>query len=215
MPPLSLPLPTPTPPPPPPAAAVAACYWCLLPPAPPKPSTPCCPASILSRSSMDVAGQQAGHLRLERRHANLAFSSWRLSSTLVQAQGSVALPAPVVPPQATDTDYVTARHAALLNGLTQQPCGCYLFLDGQQGAAGAAALQLCAVELGEGGKPPLLHRLAGEPVHWQLPRVSCCSEAGLHPLPACSALALPTCCHQTSMGSCLPFPAAKSLSICL
>lgn len=107
---------------------------------------------------------QAAHLRLERRRANLAFSSWRLSSTLVHAQGSVALPAPVVPPQAADTDYVTARHAALLSGLTQQPRGCYLFLEGQQGAAGpaAAALQLCAVELGEAGKPPRLRFVAGE-----------------------------------------------------
>ncbi len=107
---------------------------------------------------VDAAGQ-AGHLRLERRFANLAFCSWRLSSTLVQAQGTVALPAPVVPPQAADTDYVTARHAALLNGLTQQPRGCYLFLEGQQGAA---ALQLCAVELAEAGKAPQLHHLAGE-----------------------------------------------------
>lgn len=125
-----------------------------------------CPTSRCrcSCSSMhnEPAGQ-AAHLRLERRRANLAFSSWRLSSTLVHAQGSVALPAPVVPPQAADTDYVTARHAALLNGLTQQPRGCYLFLEGQQAAAGGtAALQLCSVELEEAGKPPRLCHVAGE-----------------------------------------------------
>ena len=111
---------------------------------------------------MAAPAGEAAHLRLERRRANLAFQSWRLSSSIVQAQGGVALPAPAVPPQAADTDYVTARHAALLNGLTQQPHGCYLFLEGAAGAAGAAGLQLCALELGEAGKPPVLRRLAGE-----------------------------------------------------
>lgn len=64
--------------------------------------------------------------------------------------------------QASDTDYVTARHAALLNGITQQPRGCYVFLEGKGEGPRGGHLQLHQIELGEPSKPPQLHRLCGE-----------------------------------------------------
>ena len=102
-----------------------------------------------------------GYLRLERRWANLQFASWRLSSTIARSEGCVPLPAPAAPPQASDTDYCTARHAALLNALVQQPHGCYAFLEGDE-AAQQGALQLHQIDLGEPGRPPVACRVCGE-----------------------------------------------------
>lgn len=105
-------------------------------------------------------GEGVAHFRLERRRANLLFSSWRLSSSIAREQGSLALPSPAAAPTAADTDYVTARHAALLNALTQQPRGCYMFLE--EGHVGGEALALYQLELGEPGAAPALHRVCGE-----------------------------------------------------
>lgn len=110
-----------------------------------------------------MADPQPSHLQLERRRTNLHFSSWRLSSSILQSQGTVPLPAPAAPAQASNTDYVVARHAALLNGLTQQPCGCYAFLEEQEGQGAAQPqLGLYQIDVGEAGKPPQVHRVCGE-----------------------------------------------------
>lgn len=109
-----------------------------------------------------MAAPQPGHLRLERRKANLHFASWRLANDIARGEGAVALPAPAAPPQAADTDYVTSRHAALLNALTQQPRGCYAFLEGGGGGAGGAGeLQLAQVDLGEHGQAPRVRPVCG------------------------------------------------------
>lgn len=115
-------------------------------------------------------GEGMAHIRLERRRANLLFSSWRLSSSIAREQGGLVLPWPAAAPTAADTDYVTARHAALLNALTQQPNGCYAFLE--EGSVGGGALALHQLELGEPGAPPALHRVCRE---WP----SCCAHAVL------------------------------------
>ncbi|KAL4420811.1 hypothetical protein ABPG75_010467 [Micractinium tetrahymenae] len=106
-------------------------------------------------------GEGVAHLRLERRRANLLFSSWRLSSSIAREQGGLVLPARAAPPTAANTDYVTARHAALLNALTQQSRGCYTFLE--EGPAGGEVLALHQLELGEPGAAPTLHRVCGLP----------------------------------------------------
>ena len=136
------------------------------------PSTgPLHPSLVLSAADRHaaMAGAQPGHLRLERRKANLHFASWRLAGGIARGEGAVPLPAPAVQPQAADTDYVTARHAALLNALTQQPRGCYTFLEGGSdgggsGSGGTAAgeLQLAQVDLGEPGQPPRVRAVCGE-----------------------------------------------------
>jgi hypothetical protein len=79
----------------------------------------------------------------------------------------VALPAPALPAQANDTDYVVARHAALLNGITTQPQGCYMFLQaGDSPGADREHPVLHQLGVGEPGKPPQLLRIAGKrPLH--------------------------------------------------
>ena len=112
-----------------------------------------------------AAPPQPGHLRLERRKANLHFASWRLNNSIARSEDCVPLPAPAAPAQASDTDYVTARHAALLNGVTQQPTGCYAFLEEQgqqQQQSPSSQLELYQLELAEPSKPPQLHRVCGE-----------------------------------------------------
>lgn len=99
-------------------------------------------------------------LQLDRRRANLHFNSWRLSSSILRSEGSVALPAPAPLTRAADTDYVVARHAALLNGITQQPHACYVFLEEGQGV-GQPPLALHQLEVGEAGQPPQLTRVCG------------------------------------------------------
>lgn len=99
-----------------------------------------------------------GHLALDRALANLSFASWRLTSSILRSQGALPLPAPAAPPRAGDTDYCTARHAALLNALVQQPRGCYAFLEGGQ----PGQLQLHHADVGEHGQAPQLRRVCGE-----------------------------------------------------
>lgn len=113
-----------------------------------------------SPAAMPGRAEQPGHLSLDRRHANLDFQSWRLSSSILRSAGAVPLPSPAAPPQAGDTDYCSARHAALLNALMAQPRGCYAFLEGQGGQQGPP--QLHQVDLGEPGGPPRLRRVCGE-----------------------------------------------------
>lgn len=92
----------------------------------------------------------------------MAFSSWRLSSSIAQSQGSMSLPAPAAPAQASDTDYVTARHAALLNALVQQPQGCYTFLEEGPGSPNdEGRLGLYQLDLGEPHRLPTLSRVCG------------------------------------------------------
>ena len=112
---------------------------------------------------------QPDHLRLERRKANLHFASWRLNNSIARSEDCVPLPAPAAPAQASDTDYVTARHAALLNGVTQQPHGCYAFLEEQgqqqqqqQQQPPSSQLALYQLDLAEPSKPPQLLRVCGE-----------------------------------------------------
>ena len=107
---------------------------------------------------------QPDHLRLERRKANLHFASWRLNNSIARSEDCVPLPAPAAPAQASDTDYVTARHAALLNGVTQQPTGCYAFLEeqGQQQQPPSSQLALYQLDLAEPSRPPQLRRVCGE-----------------------------------------------------
>ena len=122
-----------------------------------------------------AAGPQPGaeHLRLDRRLGSLDFQSWRLSSGLAGGEGTVALPpgTAAAPPFAVDTDYVAARHAALLNALTLQPRGCYAFLEGCPSGRPA----LARVELGEPGAPPVARRVCGASRRC-LPVLRCCCQ---------------------------------------
>ena len=130
-----------------------------------------------------MEAEAQSHLRLDRRYANLGFASWRLNNSIVHSEGYIPSQAAAQPALASDTDYVTARHAALLNGITQQPGGgCYAFLlEGGGGGGGEAPagsssspleeltheqqqqqLALYQVELGDSSRPPCLRRVCGE-----------------------------------------------------
>lgn len=105
---------------------------------------------------------EPSHLRLDRRKANLHFSSWRLSSSILRSEGTIALPLPAAPAQTADTDYVAARHAALLNRVTQQPGGCYVFLEEPTAPPAGPQLALYHLDVGESGTAPQLHRVQGK-----------------------------------------------------
>ena len=125
-----------------------------------------------------MEAEALSHLRLDRRFANLGFASWRLNNSIVHSEGYIPTQAAAqaLPAQASDTDYVTARHAALLNGITQQPGGgCYAFLlESGEASAGSSSpleethaqqqqqLALYQVELGDTSRPPCLRRVCGE-----------------------------------------------------
>lgn len=96
-------------------------------------------------------------LQLDRQHANLLFSSWRLGRGLVKQGFQEVLLGGSVATTTGETDYVHARLAALYNHLIAQPHGHYLFLSTAEG--------LILQQLHEQQQVATLVTRAGEPVH--------------------------------------------------
>lgn len=80
--------------------------------------------------SVTPEGPQVRHLELDQSNANLAFNTWALTKGLITSETTVALPGSVYVPEASGSDYVRTRAAALHSHLVAQPHATYVFLSG-------------------------------------------------------------------------------------